>query len=70
MCHYPKVLEDLQEEIDRLVPRGRLPVFDDIPQLPMVHAVVKEVLRWRPVTTTGVPPSTNQAGCLPRLLLP
>jgi cytochrome P450 len=54
MCHYPKALEELQEEIDQVDPGNRLPIFDDIPQLPMVRAVIKEVLHWRPVTAGGV----------------
>lgn len=33
----------------------QIPVFRDVPQLPMVRAVIKEVLRWRPVTAGGVP---------------
>jgi cytochrome P450 len=32
-----------------------MPEFSDIPNLPTVRAVVKEVLRWRPVTAGGVP---------------
>lgn len=43
----------LQEELDRVVGNDRLPVFDDLPQLPLVRAVVKEVARLRPVTAGG-----------------
>ncbi|KAL2831970.1 cytochrome P450 [Aspergillus pseudoustus] len=34
---------------------NRMPGFTDIPNLPTVRAVIKEVLRWRPVTAGGFP---------------
>lgn len=43
MVHYPSELKRLQEEIDKVVGDDRLPSFDDIPQLPRVRAVAKEV---------------------------
>lgn len=46
-------LVKMQEELDRVVGPDRLPVFDDLPQLPTVRAVVKEVARLRPVTAGG-----------------
>ncbi|KEF51210.1 uncharacterized protein A1O9_12713 [Exophiala aquamarina CBS 119918] len=55
MCHYPDWQEKLQAEIDQVVGDQRLPAFDDIPELPLVRAVAKEVLRWRPVTAGGIP---------------
>ena len=55
MCHYPEWQTKLQAEIDRVVGPRRMPTLDDMPNLPTVRAVVKEVLRWRPVTSGGVP---------------
>jgi cytochrome P450 len=55
MCHYPDWQRTLQEEVDSVVGDDRLPAFSDMPSLPVVRAVVKEVLRWRPVTAGGVP---------------
>ena len=49
----PQWMKRLQEELDRVVGPDRIPVFDDLPQLPMVRAVVKEVARLRPVTAGG-----------------
>jgi cytochrome P450 len=54
MCHYPNWQTRLQEELDRVVGTDRLPAFDDMPNLPTVRAVVKEVLRWRPVVPGGM----------------
>lgn len=54
MCLHPEWQAKMQAEVDRVVD-DRMPGFEDIPQLPTVRAVVKEVLRWRPVTAGGVP---------------
>ena len=55
MIHYPEWQKKLQQQIDAVVDENRLPDFDDIPALPLVRAVAKEVLRWRPVTAGGIP---------------
>lgn len=55
MVHHPDSLRRMQAEIDRVVGDERLPTFDDIPQLPTVRAVAKETMRWRPVTSGGLP---------------
>ena len=55
MVHYPEWQDEMQREVDRVVGEERMPEFDDIPELPTVRAVTKEVLRWRPVTAGGVP---------------
>lgn len=55
MCHYPTWQTKLQEEVDGVVGEDRMPDFEDMPSLPTVRAVAKEVLRWRPVTAGGVP---------------
>lgn len=54
MCHFPQWQVAMQHELDLHV-GNRMPEFDDIPNLPTVRAVIKEVLRWRPVTAGGVP---------------
>jgi cytochrome P450 len=45
----------MQKEVDEVVGSSRMPKFEDIPSLPTVRAVIKEVLRWRPVTAGGLP---------------
>ncbi|KAL2819386.1 cytochrome P450 [Aspergillus granulosus] len=50
----PDVQRRAQEEIDRVVGRDRLPGFADRNKLPYINAVVKESLRWHPVTPMGV----------------
>lgn len=70
MCHHPRIYAELQQQIDDVVPADRLPTQEDIPQLPMVRAVVKEVLRWRPVTAGGVPHKVTQADVYHNMFIP
>jgi cytochrome P450 len=55
MVLHPEALKKLQEELDQVVGDARLPNFDDMPNLPLVRATVKETMRWRPVTAGGIP---------------
>ncbi|KAJ7251339.1 cytochrome P450 [Mycena rebaudengoi] len=50
MLANPDVQKRAQEKIDAVVSEGHLPSFDDEESLPYVSAIVKEVLRWKPVT--------------------
>jgi cytochrome P450 len=52
MCHYPKWQAELQEEIDTVLD-GKCPQWSDREKLPLLRAVVKEVMRWRPPVPTG-----------------
>ncbi|EXJ54110.1 hypothetical protein A1O7_09447 [Cladophialophora yegresii CBS 114405] len=55
MCHHPDWQKKMQDEVDRVIGDSRMPEYSDIPSLPTCRAVIKEVLRWRPVTAGGVP---------------
>lgn len=59
MCHFPEAQAKLQQEIDEVC-QGRCPQWEDREQLPMLRAVVKEVLRWRPPVPTGIPHSLEK----------
>ena len=54
MTLYPEVQRKAQAEIDQIVGNSRLPDFSDEAVLPYVQAVLKEVLRWHPVTLLGL----------------
>jgi cytochrome P450 len=54
MCHYPEWQRKLQHEVDCKL-RGRCPEWEDRERLPLLRAVVKEVIRWRPPVPTGIP---------------
>jgi cytochrome P450 len=55
MALHPAVQKRIQDEIDRVVGTDRLPTFEDRPSLPLVDAVVREILRWRPVVPLAIP---------------
>jgi hypothetical protein len=50
MTLFPSVQRKAQAEIDAVIGAGRLPQFEDRERLPYVNALVKETLRWLPVT--------------------
>lgn len=63
MCLHPEWQDKLQEEIDRVC-GDRLPETSDAPNLPVLRAVIKEIMRWRPVV-----PSSKSSKKTPRSLL-
>ncbi|KAK3985246.1 putative cytochrome P450 E-class, group I [Cladorrhinum sp. PSN332] len=69
MCHYPAVQRALQEEIDEAC-EGRCPRWEDREKLPMLRAVVKEVIRWRPPVPTGIPHAIEEDDIYEGYLIP
>jgi len=55
MVAFPDVQHRAQAQLDAVVGRARPPTFADAPRLPYVHAIIREVLRWRPPGPLGVP---------------
>ena len=53
MVLYPDEMKRAQAEIDTVVSKDRPPTFEDQPRLPYVNALVKELLRWKPVSPLG-----------------
>lgn len=66
----PRWLKEIQDEVDRVVGPDRLPTFDDLPQLPMLRAVVKETARLRPVTAGGIAHKTTADDVYNGLFIP
>ena len=58
MAMHPEAQKKAQEELDRVIGSERLPEFEDRSSLPYLSALLKEVLRWHPVTPIGVPHRT------------
>lgn len=54
MLHYPDVAKTIQNELDAVVGRKRLPTYEDLPYLPMTEATIMEVLRKSSVVPLGV----------------
>ena len=48
-CLFPEWQAKVQEEVDRVC-GDRMPEVGDSPDLPVLRAVIKEIIRWRPVT--------------------
>ncbi|KAJ3523341.1 hypothetical protein NMY22_g11478 [Coprinellus aureogranulatus] len=61
MAQNPNIQRKAQSHINEIIAsRDRLPDFSDHPDLPYIEALVREVLRWRPVTPIGVPHAVTQ----------
>jgi cytochrome P450 len=50
---FPEVVTKAHKELDAVV-GDRMPEFEDIPNLPYIRAMVKEVLRWRSVSNDHI----------------
>lgn len=55
MLLHPDMQKKVQDEIDAVTGRERLPTFEDRPRLPFINAICKELLRWRPVVPLAIP---------------
>ncbi|KAK3368618.1 cytochrome P450 [Podospora didyma] len=69
MCHYPEWQRKLQSEIDTVL-GGQCPTWEDREKLPMLRAVVKEVIRWRPPVPTGIPHAVEKDDIYNGYLIP
>ncbi|KAK9777193.1 putative Cytochrome P450 [Seiridium cardinale] len=58
MLHYPDWQRKLQAEIDDVC-HGECPAWIQREKMPLLRAVVKEVIRWRPPVPTGIPHATE-----------
>lgn len=56
---HPTILQTAHAELDAVVGFDRTPRFEDEPHLPYIRALVKEVLRWRPVAVLGGTPHAS-----------
>ncbi|KAJ8462272.1 hypothetical protein ONZ51_g11007 [Trametes cubensis] len=54
MVLYPEAQQRAQAELDAIIGLDRLPEHADKPSCPYVSALVKELLRWHPVSPLGV----------------
>ena len=50
---FPQVQTRAQAELDSVIGRERLPSFDDMPRLPYIEALCKELMRWFVVAPMG-----------------
>ncbi|QRV96397.1 cytochrome P450 family protein [Ceratobasidium sp. AG-Ba] len=69
MVLHPEVQKKAQAELDRVL-GGRLPELSDRESLPYLDAVMKEVMRWRPVVPMGLPRATSKEDVYGSYLIP
>ena len=55
MLAYPETQARGHAELDAVVGRTRLPTFSDYRHLPFIRSMVKELLRWRPLSPIMAP---------------
>ncbi|CAG8960300.1 hypothetical protein HYFRA_00012374 [Hymenoscyphus fraxineus] len=60
ILHHPEAYEKVNEEMDKVVGRDRMPTFADQQNLPYLEAFIKETMRWRLVTPTVIAHSSIQ----------
>jgi len=53
MTMHPDIQRRAQAELDAVTGGLRLPTYEDKPNLPYVNAILKEILRWNPITPGG-----------------
>ncbi|KAN0130018.1 Cytochrome P450 [Lactarius tabidus] len=70
MTLYPEVQRKAQAEIDQIVGNSRLPEFSDEAALPYVQAVLKEALRWHPVTPLALPHRVTESDAYEGYFIP
>lgn len=58
-CRYPEMQTRLQQEVDKVVDRGRLPTIEDQIQLPYVVAFIYEMMRFTSFVPLTIPHSTT-----------
>jgi cytochrome P450 len=56
---HPEALNAAHHELDTVIGAERSPTFEDEANLPYTRALVKEVLRWRPVAVLGGTPHAS-----------
>jgi cytochrome P450 len=53
-------LADLAAELDKVIGPSRMPTWDDEASLLYIRAILKEVHRWAPIGSLGVPHATTK----------
>jgi cytochrome P450 len=63
LCHYPDMQTRISDEIDQFIEKhGRSPEFEDRDEFPFSISVMKESMRFKPITPFGLPHAANRDG--------
>ncbi|XP_014217776.1 cytochrome P450 18a1 [Copidosoma floridanum] len=60
MLHHPEAAKAVQEELDQVVGRSRMPALEDLPFLPITEATILEVLRRTSIVPLGTTHATTR----------
>lgn len=60
MLHHPDAAIAVQEELDQVVGKSRMPALEDLPFLPITEATILEVLRRSSVVPLGTTHATTR----------
>ena len=60
MINFPHVQIKAQQELDTVIGEDHSPVWADYARLPYIAMIVKETMRWRPVTPLGFPHAASE----------
>ncbi|XP_046390470.1 cytochrome P450 18a1 [Ischnura elegans] len=70
MLHHPEAQKAIQEEMDGVVGRKRLPTLEDLPYLPYTEATLLEVLRRSSIVPLGTTHAATKDVCLNGYFIP
>lgn len=69
MCHYPDIQKQAAGEIDEFIKtNGRIPSFKERDQVPYCISVMKESMRYRPITSFGLAHTVREDSKYPSFL--
>lgn len=60
MLHNPEAAKAVQNELDQVIGRSRLPSLEDLPFLPITDATIQEILRRSSAVPLGTPHATTR----------
>lgn len=60
MLHHPEAVRAVQEELDHVVGRSRMPALEDLPFLPVTESTILEVLRRSSIVPLGTTHATTR----------
>jgi len=60
MLHYPEAAKAVQDELDQVIGRSRLPSLEDLPFLPITDATIQEILRRSNLVPLGAAHATTR----------
>ncbi|XP_015118416.1 cytochrome P450 18a1 [Diachasma alloeum] len=60
MLHHPEAAKAVQEELDQVVGRSRMPGLEDLPFLPVTEATILEVMRRSSIVPLGTTHATTR----------